>query len=97
MVSIMEGETDEVFRIVMPGPRLTDDEETAILDRISALVPDTAMVVGSGSLPPETRESFWAEAAERVREGGSRFVLDCSSHAGLALETGIWLLRENKD
>jgi len=96
-VSIMEEETDEVFRLVMPGSRLTDDEQTAILDRISALATDAAMVVGSGSLPPETRESFWAEAAGRAREAGSRLVLDSSSHAKQALESGIWLLRENKD
>lgn len=96
-VSIMDEEAEKVFRIVMPGPRLSDEEQTALLERVSALAPDCAMVVGSGSLPPGTRESFWAESAERVRNAGSRFVLDSSSNAKAALETGIWLLRENKD
>ncbi len=96
-ISIMEEETEKVFRIVMPGPSLTDEEQTAILDRVSALAADSAMVVGSGSLPPETRESFWAEAARRVRDAGSKFLLNSSSQAKTALEAGIWLLRENKD
>lgn len=96
-ISIMEEETDKVFRLVMPGPRLSDDELTAILDRMSELAADSAMVVGSGSLPRDTRESFWAEAASRVRDAGSKFVLDSSSHARPALEEGLFLLRENHD
>jgi 6-phosphofructokinase 2 len=96
-VSVMEEETDKVFRIVMPGPRLDDDEQTALLERMSALAGDSTMVVGSGSLPPGTRENFWAEAAERVRDAGSAFVLDSSSNVEPALEAGLYLLRMNKD
>lgn len=96
-VSVMEEKSDQVFRFVMPGPHLGEDEEKALLDRIAELAKDSAMVVGSGSLPPGASDLFWADAAGRVRDAGSRFVLDSASLVKPALDAGIWLLRENKD
>lgn len=94
---VFEEDTGALYRFVMPGPNMTAAERRALLARLGALASEGGLVVGSGSLPPGLGEDFWARAAEIARERGCRFLLDSAHGVKLALDTGLFLLRQNLD
>ena len=96
-VSLLEESTDRVYRLVMPGPKLRDHEEQALVDRTAELARQSAIIVGSGSLPPATRASFWAEISASAKSAGAAFILDSASATGPALDEGVSVLRANKE
>lgn len=82
-VTVVEPE-GTVTKLNAPGPRLSDDEVEALLERAVAAADGAAWVVGSGSLAPGTRDDLYARLAAAVRPVGVRVAVDTS---GLALES----------
>ena len=50
--TVDEDSTGQQYRFVLPGPRLTDAEQTECLETLSAAAASADFVVASGSLPP---------------------------------------------
>lgn len=92
--SVLEEETGQEFRFVLPGPTLSEREWQHCLDRTVALAEGCRFVVASGSLPPGVPEDFYGRLAGRLGGTGARLVLD-SSGAALAagLEAGVYLCK----
>jgi 1-phosphofructokinase len=75
-----------VTKLNAPGPRLTDDEVGALLERAVAAADGAAWVVASGSLAPGMPEDLHARLVEVVRDAGARVAVDTS---GVALERAL--------
>lgn len=97
-LKVFEERSEGTYRFLLPGPRLSDREREAALQRIEELAEGAAFVVLSGSLPPGLSPDFYREAAERAAAAGARVALDTS---GEALEAGIGpalhVLKPNQD
>lgn len=61
-VSISDRKTGHQYRVVMPGPTMSDHAEVA--DAVIALAAEADIVVLSGSLPPGVPDSFYASICD---------------------------------
>ncbi|MEU2832498.1 1-phosphofructokinase family hexose kinase [Streptomyces lavendulae] len=94
---LFETESRHGYHIVPPGPHLHDHEGRRTLDALVQAVDRCPYVVASGSLPGGLSDDFYATVARRIREAGSRLVLDTSGRALRgALAEGVYLLRCNR-
>lgn len=89
--TVYDRATSQEYRLVLPGPALSEPEWRAVLAAASA---PADYLVASGSLPPGAPSDFFARAAEAAKARGVRFVLDTSG-AALAegLKAGVWLAK----
>lgn len=94
---VLEEESGELYRFVMAGPTLSEAEGNALIERLRQCAPPGSLIVGSGSLPPGLGEDFWARAAKLAKALECRFLLDSAHGVSGALDTGLFLLRQNLD
>ncbi|WP_327068609.1 1-phosphofructokinase family hexose kinase [Kitasatospora sp. NBC_01302] len=93
---LFETESRRSYHIVPPGPRLDDCEGERLLDALERAAAGHQYVVASGSLPSGLSDAFYAAVARRVKEAGSRLVLDTSGRAlRESLREGVFLRRCN--
>ncbi len=89
-----ESDSDRQFRFILPGPRLSADEQERLLE--AALDAGPSYLVASGSLPPGVEPDFYARLAGRARNAGVRLLLDTSGDAlREGVEAGVYLLKPN--
>ena len=92
--AVHEDSSGREFRFVLPGPELGAAELQACIERLEALLPGTAMVVASGSLPPGAPVDFYARVARLLTQRGIPLVLDTSGPALAApLDAGVHLIK----
>lgn len=95
-IVVLEEQSNNQFRFVLPGPTLQQGIEEEILEEIKnlPLVPD--LIVGSGSLPPGFNDNFYARLVTLANQIGSRPIIDCSGKAlELAVAAGVYLIKPN--
>ncbi len=96
-VSIDEAETGAQYRLVLPGPRLTDSEWGACLDALVEEVGPGDVVVASGSLAPGAPVDLYARVARIARAAGAMAVVDASGEPlGAALTEGVDLVKPSR-
>ncbi len=99
--SVTNGETDEQFRFVMPGPSWQDMDVTRGLVSVDQAIGSGTLVVLSGSQPPGVAKEFPSILAEHVSGRGARLFVDTSGPAlsNLVLEPheAIHVLRMDDD
>ncbi|OIK25109.1 hypothetical protein VT52_024505 [Streptomyces malaysiense] len=94
---LFEAGSRRSYHVVPPGPRLLAQEGRRCLDVLGRAAGGFSYVVASGSLPAGLPGDFYAAVARRVKEAGSRLVLDTSGPALRgALAEGVFLLRCNR-
>lgn len=87
-----------VTKLNAPGPRLSNDEVEALLERAVVAADGAAWVVGSGSLAPGTSDDLYARLAAAVRPVGVRVAVDTSGSAlERVLAAGPDLLKPNEE
>ncbi|WP_369827992.1 1-phosphofructokinase family hexose kinase [Mycobacterium sp. 852002-51163_SCH5372311] len=91
--TIDERSTGQQFRFVLPGPQLTDAEQTECLDKLSATAESADLVVASGSLPPGVPADFYQRVARICDERGARLILDTSGAGLRHIISGVFLLK----
>jgi 6-phosphofructokinase 2 len=92
--SVIETSTTREYRIVLPGPDVTDGEWQACLDFLATTTPAPRFVVLSGSLPPTLATDSYAQLARLARSRGCKVVLDTSGAAlAAALGSGVYLIK----
>jgi 6-phosphofructokinase 2 len=77
-LSVIDRETGDQYRFIMPGADWTEAEGAAALDAVAAACPQGALVVLSGSMPPGLPHDLPARLSERLAPKGARLVLDTS-------------------
>jgi 1-phosphofructokinase family hexose kinase len=86
----------KVAEIVDPGPQVEPDEAEALLQMVTDHLPDAALLVLSGSLPPGVPDDFYAECMAHA--AGTRTVVDAhSAPMRAALAARPWLIKPNLD
>lgn len=94
--SVTETSTENQFRFLLPGLPLRNSEWQKCLDALAASAPPPKFVVGSGSLPPDVPNDFYAQAATIAAVLGARFILDTSGPPlAAALDRGVYLFKPN--
>ena len=91
--TVDERSTGKQYRFVLPGPRLTDAEQTECLDTLSAAAGSADFVVASGSLPPGVPADFYQRVADICRERGALLILDTSGAGLRHISSGVFLLK----
>jgi 6-phosphofructokinase 2 len=91
--TVDEDSTGQQYRFVLPGPRLTDAEQTECLDKLSAAAASADFVVASGSLPPGVPTDFYQRVAQVCGEAGARLILDTSGAGLRHITSGVFLLK----
>lgn len=76
---VLERETGKEYRLVPPGPQVTEADCRACLEALSDVSCD--MLVASGSLPPGMPTGFLIDVSSLMRSRGIDFVLDTSGEA----------------
>ncbi|WP_420714676.1 1-phosphofructokinase family hexose kinase [Mycobacterium sp. Aquia_213] len=91
--TVDENTTGQQYRFVLPGPLLTDAEQTECLETLSAATGSADFVVASGSLPPGVPADFYQRVADICRERGARLILDTSGAGLRHISSGVFLLK----
>jgi 6-phosphofructokinase 2 len=91
-VTIQELATGAQFRFVLPGPSLSEAEQSACLAALAALEPSPAFVVVSGSMPQGVGIDFLTRVLEVCRKHAARPVFDVSGPL-LAAIRGAYLIK----
>jgi 6-phosphofructokinase 2 len=93
--TVVDRQTGEQYRFVLPGPRLSEAEQRKCLEALGSCG-RPAYIVASGSLPPGVPDDFYASAARTAKSAGAMFVLDTSGPPlKAALEEGVHLVKPN--
>ncbi|WP_137146886.1 1-phosphofructokinase family hexose kinase [Mycolicibacterium sp. CR10] len=91
--TINERTTGMQYRFVLPGPRLTLDEQRQCLDELRLEAASAEFVVASGSLPPGVPPDWYQRVADICREVGTLLVLDTSGGGLTHVTNGVFLLK----
>jgi 6-phosphofructokinase 2 len=94
--TVVENETGDEYRFVLPGPSLSDSEWRQCMQELSGLPNKPDTLVMSGSLPPGVPDDFYARIARVAKEWDARLVLDTSGPAlAAALTEKLFLIKPN--
>lgn len=92
--TVDETSSENQYRFVLPGPSLSADEVDACIAAVREHA--GALVVGSGSLPPDVPEDTWGRLVRECAEQDCRTIVDSSGGAlRAAVDAGVWLIKPN--
>jgi 6-phosphofructokinase 2 len=98
-LAVVESETGQQYRFVLPGPALAEAEWRACLDALASPDIKPRFLVASGSLPPGVPDYFYASVVEIMRGSGAKDAKIIVDTSGLplqrALEAGVYLIKPN--
>lgn len=80
-LTVDEQSTGNQYRFVLPGPTLSEREQSDCLETVMGLAPRPGWLVASGSLPPGVPDSFYMMLGGLCRSLRIRLVLDSSGPA----------------
>ncbi|MGK6351075.1 1-phosphofructokinase family hexose kinase [Parapedobacter sp. DT-150] len=93
---VVDLSSNRQYRFGMPGEEVATKDQAAILKAVGDLTPFPAIVVISGSLPPEMPTAFLRQLITQSKEKGSKVVVDTSGQAlQEAAAEGVFLLKPN--
>ncbi len=79
------------------GPRLSTTEWGCVFQTLQKRLPQTSMLILSGSLPREAPVSVYARLVRQARRAGVRTLLDCDGAAfAAAVKSGPFLVKPNE-
>lgn len=93
-LSVVETQSGNEYRFVLPGPTVLADEWQDCLAQLKTQTPRWLVV--SGSLPPGVPDDFYARLVQQVRDSGNacRVVIDTQGPALVAaLQAGVSLVK----
>jgi 6-phosphofructokinase 2 len=95
-LAVVESETGQQYRFVLPGPALAETEWRACIDALAAPDIKPRFLVASGSLPPGVPDDFYANLVEAMRSFGTKIIVDTSgTPLKRALDAGVYLIKPN--
>ncbi len=95
--TVLEQDSGNQYRFVLPGTTLSDAEWRECLQAIVSMSPPPRFIVGSGSLPPGVPDDFYAQAAKIAKACGAQMVLDTAGAAlACGLSEAVYLVKPNR-
>lgn len=96
--SVIDKKTGEQYRFVFPGPEISEEEWTKVLDRVENEIDDYEYVVASGSLPPGVPVDFYSRLAKIVLDKGKKYILDASGdYLSEGIRNGATFIKPNQE
>ena len=95
-IAVFEKTSEQLFRLVMPGPELSEREQHKCIDALERLEAAPEYMVVSGSLPPGVGPDFYRRVVRSMKARGTRLIVD--TKPGLlrdTLEEGVFLIKPN--
>ncbi|MDO9345607.1 1-phosphofructokinase [Pseudomonas pergaminensis] len=87
-----------VTDINAPGPQVTEQAQSALLEKLAQIAPDFNAVVVAGSLPRGVSPQWFQGLLEQLKRCGLKIALDTSGEALRAgLKAGPWLVKPNTE
>ena len=87
-----------VTDINAPGPQVTEQAKSALLEKLAQIAPDFNAVVVAGSLPRGVSPQWFQGLLEQLKRCGLKIALDTSGEALRAgLKAGPWLVKPNAE
>ena len=87
-----------VTDINAPGPQVTEQAQSALLEKLAQIAPDFNAVVVAGSLPRGVSPQWFQGLLEQLKRCGLKIALDTSGEALRAgLKAGPWLVKPNAE
>ena len=87
-----------VTDINAPGPQVTEQAQSALLEKLAQIAPDFDAVVVAGSLPRGVSPQWFQGLLEQLKRCGLKVALDTSGEALRAgLKAGPWLVKPNTE
>lgn len=80
-ISVTDGQSNDQYRFVLPGPVWGDDDLPRALNSLDQAVGTDTLVILSGSQPPGVAKNFPAIVADHLSDRGARIVVDTSGEA----------------
>jgi 6-phosphofructokinase 2 len=94
--TVFEETTEQQYRFVVPGARLSEGEWQECLSLLTSTAPRPDFVVASGSLPPGVPEDFFGRVARIAKTTTAQVIVDSSGPAlKAALNEGVYLIKPN--
>lgn len=95
-LTVFEETSDNQYRFVMPGPKVSLEECEIFLKKLGEINPTPEYIVASGSLPPGAPVDFYGRVAELGRELGSKVIVDTSGEPlRQAVKAGVFMVKPN--
>ncbi len=95
-LAVVESETGEQYRFVLPGPALAESEWRTCLDALASIEGKPRFLVASGSLPPGVPDDFYGRLVMAMRASGAKVIVDTSGvPLKRALDAGVYLIKPN--
>ncbi len=91
--TVNESSTGRQYRLVLPGPVLTAEEQSRCLEMLGTVAAGAEFVVASGSLPPGVPTDFYQRVADLCRRLHIRLILDTSGGGLRHITSGVFLLK----
>ncbi len=95
-ISVLEEATQQLYRFVMPGPEMKQEEQIRCLEKLRSFQPPPKYLVISGSLPPGASSEFYRQVVREMKPQGTKIILDTKAETlkEVARE-GVFLLKPN--
>jgi 6-phosphofructokinase 2 len=94
--TVLEKETSDEYRFVLPGPSLAEEEWRECIGILQRLPEPPDYLVMSGSLSHNVPEDFYARVGRAAKQWGGKVVLDSSGPALAAgIVEGTYLIKPN--
>lgn len=92
--TMFERSTQDEYRIIPPGPDVSESEWQAVLNRLAEI--RCEYLVCAGSLPRGAPDDFYARVAVIARDRGIKMILDTSGRPLVeCLKVGVYLVKPN--
>lgn len=95
-ISVFEEASGQLYRLVMPGPELTDKEQNRCLEALKELDGSPDYAVLSGSLPPGVGPDFYRKVVRTLKPHGTKLIVDTKSDVlQETVQEGVFLIKPN--
>ncbi len=95
-IAVIEDRSEQMFRVVMPGPELGEDEERQCFETMEGLSETPEYVVISGSLPRGVASDFYRRVVAALKPRGTRLIVDTKPDIlEEAVAEGVFLIKPN--
>lgn len=95
-IAVIEDSSEQMYRIVMPGSELNQDEERRCFEAMENLDETPEYVVISGSLPRGVASDFYRRVVAALKRRGTRLIVDTKPDIlEEAVAEGVFLIKPN--
>ena len=95
-IMVLEETSSRLYRLVMPGPEISEAEQSACIDILKTLDSCPAYMVISGSLPTGVSSDFYIRVIHELKACGTKIILDTKADTLKdVISEGVYLIKPN--